>query len=376
MSKTIKSYKADFLIVGAGFSGVTFARCAADAGYSVHIIDKRDHIGGNCYTYKDEESGVEVHKYGPHIFHTNSKEVWDFINRFTGFLPYVHHVKANYKGSIYSLPINLHTINQFFNKSFTPKEAENFIDSLKVHKKEIKNFEDFLLSSIGTDLYEAFFKGYTIKQWGKDPIQIPVSTAKRLPVRFHYDDNYFNDIYQGIPVDGYTKIFERLLEHSSISVRTSTGFDEYKKNWREQYKILVYTGSIDEYFDYKFGYLPYRTVTFKEIRDTDIIGTSQMNYTGLEYDFTRICEHKWFTPSKKFNSSIAFEEYSEATDSRKNPFYPVRDTASDAMFNSYNKLTNEDPNVLFVGRLAEFKYYDMHQVIASALSKFKGIEVK
>ena len=318
--------------MGAGFAGATFARLAADAGYSVHIIDKRDHIGGNCYSYKDEETGVEVHKYGPHIFHTNSKEIWDFVNRFSRFNNYVNRVKANYKGRIYSLPINLHTINQFFNKAFNPKQAEEFINKIRINKNKIDNFEDFITNSLGIELYEAFYKYYTIKQWGTNPKNIQLSIAKRLPIRFNYDDNYFNDIYQGIPVDGYTKLFERMLNLEGIKLMLNTDFSEYIRNWRDYYKKLVYTGSIDEYFGYMFGYLPYRTVTFKEIRDKEILGVSNINFTDMTVPFTRIHEHKWFTPEKKFDKSIGFEEYSHATDSRKEPYYPVRNRESEKMY--------------------------------------------
>jgi UDP-galactopyranose mutase len=371
MSKKINSYKADFLIVGAGFAGATFARCAADAGFTVHIIDKRDHIGGNCFSYKDEETGIEVHKYGPHIFHTNSKEIWDFINRFTTFNHYTHRVKANYNGEIFSLPINLHTINQFYRKAFSPKEAEDFIESLRVKKNKVENFEDYILSSLGEDLYKAFFRDYTIKQWGIEPKQIPISTAKRLPIRFNYDDNYFNDIFQGIPADGYTKIFERMLHHDKIQIRLKSSFEEYKENWRKNYRYLVYTGSIDEYFDYEFGYLPYRTVYFEEIRGKEIIGTSVMNFTDMKYNFTRIHEHKWFTPNIKFSNSIAFKEFSDMTDSRKNPYYPIRNLLNDKILKNYWDMAKYESNVLFIGRLAEYRYYDMDQVIGSSLSKFK-----
>ncbi len=367
-----KSYKADFLIVGAGFAGSTFARCAAEAGYTIKIIDKRNHIGGNCFTYKDEETEVEVHKYGPHIFHTNSLEIWEFINRFTEFYPYIHRVKANYKGRIYSLPINLHTINQFFNKAFNPSEAEKFVEQERVKIKKISNFEEYVISSLGAKLYKAFFKFYTIKQWGVDPKEIPISTAKRLPIRFNYDDNYFNDSYQGIPKDGYTTIFINMLKHANISLELNSDFKAYKSNWRNNYKFLVYTGSIDEYFDYLFGFLPYRTVKFEEIRDKEIIGTAVLNFTDLAYPYTRIHEHKWFTPQKKFNSSIAFKEYSNLTDSRFEPYYPIRNPENDKLYEKYSKLILEEKDVIFIGRLAEYRYYDMHQVIGSALSKFKN----
>ena len=366
-----QSYKADFLIVGCGFAGATFARVVAENGRTSHIIDKRDHIGGNCYTYRDKGTQIEVHKYGPHIFHTSSKEIWDFINRFTSFNNYVNRVMAITGGQVYSLPINLHTINQFFHKNLNPADAEKFIESIRCKNFNVTNFEDALLSSIGRDLYEAFFKFYTVKQWGVNPKEIIVSTAKRLPIRFNYNDNYYDDTYQGIPTEGYTKIFERMLNHPNIKVFLGTDFDEYKNNWRQKYKNLVYTGSIDEYCSYHFGYLPYRAVVFKEIRGTELQGNAVINFTDMSVPYTRIHEHKWFTPDIKFESSIAFEEYSESTDSVTNPFYPIRNNESDILYNKYLNLTKEEDGVIFIGRLAEFKYYDMHQVVGSVTSKSK-----
>lgn len=371
---SVSSFKADFLIIGAGFAGATFARCVADAGYSVHIIDKKDHIGGNCYSYSDDETGIEIHKYGPHIFHTNSKEIWNFVNRFSLFNNYTHRVKANFNGCVYSLPINLHTINQFFNKSFSPKEADKFIKNLCLKKENVENFEDYILSSIGEKLYIAFFRDYTIKQWGKNPKEIPISTAKRLPIRFNYNDNYFNDIFQGIPTNGYTNIFKKMLNHSSIKIILNSSFDEYKNNWRNHYKKLVFSGSLDEYYNYEFGLLPYRTIRFREIRDKDIIGSAVLNFTDMKYPYTRIHEHKWFTPLKKYFNSIAYEEYSDSTDSRYDPYYPIREVKSDRLFTFYNELAKKEKDVIFVGRLAEFRYYDMHQVIGSSIKKFKKMQ--
>ena len=366
------SYKADFLIIGAGFAGVTFGRLAAENGYLVEIMDKREHIGGNCYTYKDVETGIEVHKYGPHIFHTNSYMIWKFINRFTSFNSYINRVKARTNGNIYSLPINLHTINQFFNKVLGPKEAVKFIESRKVRNLEINNFENYVLASLGKELYEAFFKFYTMKHWGVEPKEISISTAKRLPIRFNYNDNYYDDMYQGIPTDGYTAIFNRMLKHSNIKVYLDHDFSEIKNNWRNKYKILVYTGSIDEYFNYIFGLLPYRKVSFREIRDKEILGNAVVNFTDLSVPYTRIHEHKWFTPEKKFEYSIAFEEYSDSSDSRDSPYYPIRNPKSDELYKKYCELSQNETDVIFIGRLAEFKYYDMHQVIGSAISKYKN----
>jgi UDP-galactopyranose mutase len=358
------------LIVGCGFSGVTFGRLAAEQGFNVTIIDKREHIGGNCFSYKDEETGIEIHKYGPHIFHTNSDEVWNFVNRFTTFNNFTLRTKAFSGNSIYTLPVNLMTINQFFKKTFTPAEAESFVSSLRVKHERINNFEEFVTSSIGVELYEAFYKYYTTKQWGVHPTEINVSTAKRLPIRFYYDDNYFNDKYQGIPEEGYTKIFERMLDMENIEVLLGTDFNDWKDKWRSKYNYLVFTGSIDYYYNYCFGKLPYRTLSFKEIRGKEIQGNAIINYTDMSVPHTRITEHKWFTPGKKFENSVAHMEFSAATDSTFEPYYPVRNKESDLLFSKYEQLCKEDKDVIFLGRLAEFKYYDMHQVIGSALAKY------
>ena len=363
--------KSHFLIVGAGLAGATYARLAVDRGHQVTVIDKRDHIAGNCYTYQDEESKVEVHKYGPHIFHTNSEKVWQFVNRFTKFNSYVNRVKARSNGRIYSLPINLHTINQFFGKDFTPDQAAGFIDQQRVKGLQPTNFEEFVLSSLGHELYEAFYKYYTIKHWGIDPKEIPVSTAKRLPIRFNYNDNYFNDQYQGIPTEGYTKMVERMLEHDQINVLVGQDFEDYRGGWREDYDHLVFTGSIDDYYQYAHGALPYRTLRFEPIRGKDIIGNAVLNYTDMSESFTRVHEHKWFTPERKFDHSIAFKEYPSDTDSRNNPIYPIRNSSSEEMYKSYAELAKNEKEVTFVGRLAEFRYYDMHQVIAASMSKFE-----
>ena len=362
----------NLLIIGAGFSGATFGRMAAEAGHRVTIIDRREHIGGNAYTYKDEETGIDIHKYGAHIFHTNDDAVWNFVNRFTRFNNYTNRVKARSGDRIYPMPVNLLTINQFFNKTFSPAEAEAFIDSLRVPCDRVTNFEEFVISSIGVELYEAFYKYYSIKQWGVHPTEINISTAKRLPIRFYYDDNYFNDKYQGIPVDGYTRIFERMLDHPNIRVILKTEYADIKDNWRQRYDNLVFTGTIDYYFDHCFGKLPYRTIRFDEIRDKEIQGNAVINYTDMSQAYTRIIEHKWFAPEKKYNNgSVGFIEYSEAADSSRDPYYPVRNEQSDKVFAQYDKLAAEEKDVLFLGRLAEFKYYDMHQVIGAALAAFK-----
>lgn len=365
--------KTDFLIIGCGLAGATFANLAAERGYTVQLTDRRTHIGGNCYSYKDEESQVEVHKYGPHIFHTNSTKIWNYVNRFTQFNNYINRVKARTGNRVYSLPINLLTINQFFGKDFTPEQAEKHINSIR--HKEIKptNFKEFVLHNLGQDLYEAFYKNYTIKHWGIDPSEIPVSTAKRLPIRFNYNDNYFNDQYQGIPVNGYTEMIQRMLDHPKIRIVLGEDFEDYRSSWQQDFNHLVFTGSIDNYFNFNNGYLPYRTLRFEAVRGKEIIGNAVMNYTDMSEQFTRMHEHKWFTPERKFEKSIAFKEYPGNTDSRKNPIYPIRNPDSTAMFQAYATQAKQEENVTFVGRLAEFRYYDMHQVIAASMTKFEKL---
>jgi UDP-galactopyranose mutase len=361
------------LVVGAGFAGSTFARLAANDRIDVHVIDTHDHVGGNSYSFEDSRSGVEIHKYGPHIFHTDDENVYQFITQFTAFNNYVNRVKAKSKGRIYSLPINLHTINQFFDKSFSPQEAEKFMEEKKTKIDQVTNFEEFVLSSLGRELFEAFFRDYTIKQWEKDPKDIPLSTAKRLPIRYNYNDNYFDDKYQGIPVDGYGKMFEKILDHEKIKISLNTSFDEYKYSWQENYDYIVFTGSVDEFFDYQYGYLPYRTVRFEEIRGAEIQGNAVINYTDMSEKFTRIHEHKYFTPDKTFKESVAFKEYSEASDSKNRPYYPVETPESISMIEKYRELAKKESNVIFIGRLAEFKYYNMDQVIKSSMELYQNI---
>jgi len=365
--------KTDFLIIGCGFAGATFANLAAERGYTVRLVDKRNHIGGNCYTYKDEESKVEVHKYGPHIFHTNAPKIWEYVNRFSTFNNYVNRVKARTGNKVYGMPINLHTINQFFGKDFTPTEAEKHIDSIRIKDLKPSNFEEFVMHNLGIELYEAFYKNYTIKHWGVHPTEIPTSTAKRLPIRFNYNDNYFNDQFQGIPTEGYTQLIQRMIEHENIQLSLGEDFEDYRASWQQNFEHLVFTGSIDNYFNYNSGYLPYRTLRFEPVRGKNIVGNAVMNYTDMSESFTRIHEHKWFTPERKFDKSIAFKEYPSNTDSRKNPIYPIRNKDSEVMYQAYAKQAKEEEKVTFVGRLAEFRYYDMHQVIAASMTKFEKL---
>ena len=361
------------LIIGSGFAGATSSRFLAESNFNIDLIERRNHIGGNSYSYKDVKTGIEIHKYGPHIFHTNSKMVYEFITQFTKFSNFVNRVKAEHNGRIYSLPINLHTINQFFGKAMSPNEAKNFIESKRVKIEKATNFKEFILNSIGWDLYEAFFKNYTIKQWGIKPEKIQVSTAKRLSIRYNYNDNYFDDKFQGIPIGGYGKLFENMLDHKNITIHLNTPFDEKLRNLKNKYDLIIFTGSIDEYYNYKYGYLPYRGVRFEEIRGNEIQGNAVINYTDMTPKFTRIHEHKYFTPDKYFKNSIAFREFSNSANNTHDRYYPIVNDASQKIFEKYIKHAKKEKNVVFLGRLGKFKYYNMDQVVETSINCIKKI---
>ena len=344
--------------------GSIFAREMTDKGFKCLVIDKRNHIGGNCYT--EEIEGINVHKYGPHIFHTSDDNVWEYINRFCTFNHYVHRPKVNYKGNIYSFPINLMTLYQLYNVT-TPYDAKVMLNNVKHDIKTPKNLEEWILSNVGTEIYETFVKGYTTKQWGRDPKLLPSSIIRRLPIRLTFDDNYFFDKYQGIPIGGYTKIFEKLLD--GIEVRLNVDYLNDREYWNGQCKKVVYTGPIDRYYNYKFGELEYRSLEFKtEIRDTeDFQGVAIMNYTDTTPEYTRIVEHKHFEFGKQ-NKTIITTEYPRSIGE---PYYPVNDDINNSKYNQYKELMKIESNVIFGGRLTDYKYYDMHQVIASALKRTK-----
>ncbi|MDM1073364.1 UDP-galactopyranose mutase [Empedobacter brevis] len=356
------------LIVGAGFSGAVVAeRLSQQANYKILILESRDHIGGNCYTERDSETNIMEHKYGPHIFNTDNKHVWDYIQNFCEMKPFVNRVKSIYNGNVYSLPINLHTINQYYNKTLSPVEAKLFIE--KIADRSIENpsnFEEQALKFIGKDLYKAFFYGYTKKQWGCEPKDLPASILKRLPVRFNYDDNYYTNPYQGIPKDGYTSIFEKMLTHPSIEIKTNTNFnttDDYS-----DFDTIIYTGPIDAYFNFKHGRLSYRTVEFeKHITTGDYQGNAVINYADPEVPFTRIHEHKHFTPWESHEKTIYFKEYSKETGVNDIPYYPKRLSDDLQKLELYQAEIEELKNIHFIGRLATYRYMDMHQVIKEAL---------
>ena len=354
----------DYLVVGAGLFGAIFAREAADRGKSVLVIDKRDHIAGNIYT--KEVEGINVHEYGAHIFHTNNKLVWNYINRFAEFNRYTNSPVANYNGEIYSLPFNMYTFNKMWNV-VTPDEAREKIAS-QVEEAGItdpKNLEEQAISLVGTDIYEKLIKGYTEKQWGRDCKDLPSFIIKRPPVRYTYDNNYFNAIYQGIPIGGYTKMVENMLE--GIKVVTNTDYFEAKDELGEFGKV-VFTGPIDAYFDYKLGALEYRSVRFEtETIDTpNFQGNAVVNYTDRETPWTRIIEHKFFEFGEQPKTVIS-REYSSEWKLGDEPYYPVNDEKNAALYAQYKELADAEPNVIFGGRLGEYKYYDMDKVIEAAL---------
>jgi UDP-galactopyranose mutase len=354
-------------IVGSGFSGAIMAYFLDKEGFKVDVFEKRNHIGGNCFTYRDNKTNIIVHKYGPHIFHTDNPQVWNFVNGFTHFVPFINRVKTNHRSRIYSLPINLHTINQFFNKDFTPTEALKFIDT-KTFKfsHEPTNFEEQALHFVGRELYEAFLKNYTIKQWGVDPKELPSSILKRLPLRFNYNDNYFSHRFQGIPVNGYTEIFEKLLSSNSINLFLNTSFD--KKNL-SLYDHIFFTGPIDSWFEYKLGRLKYRTLDFKiENHEGDFQGCAVMNYPDLSIPYTRITEHKYFSPWEQFDSTIIFKEYSRDMGVNDEPYYPFRLANDKDLLSKYLNLARIENKVSFMGRLGTYRYLDMDKVIEEALS--------
>jgi UDP-galactopyranose mutase len=355
-------------IVGAGFSGAVIARELALKGYQVKVFEQRAHVGGNCYTERDFDTNILVHKYGPHIFHTDDTEVWDYVNRFDQFMPYVNRVKAIYNGRVYTLPINLLTINSFYNKTLRPKEAQEFIASLGDKSiGEPVSFEDQALKFVGRDLYEAFFKGYTLKQWGIHPKELPASILKRLPVRFNYDDNYFNHNYQGMPKNGYTYIINGILDHPNIEVNLGVSFDKSRSEFKG-FTHTFYTGPLDAYFNFEFGKLQYRTLDFKaEYHTGDYQGCAVMNYCNEEVPFTRITEHKHFAPWDNHEKTIIFKEYSRLCGETDIPYYPIRLVKDKEVLTCYEQKVKETSNVTFVGRLATYRYLDMDVTIREAL---------
>ena len=361
----------DYLIVGAGLFGSVFARQATDAGKKVLVIDKRPNIAGNVYTEDIEK--IHVHKYGAHIFHTNNKEVWEYVTKFADFNRFTNSPVANYKGELYSLPFNMYTFNKMWNV-ITPQEAAAKIEEQRKEAgiTEPQNLEEQAISLVGKDIYEKLIKGYTEKQWGRDCKDLPSFIIKRLPVRRTFDNNYFNALYQGIPVGGYTKMVANMLD--GIEVRLNTDYLENKDELDKLAEKVVYTGAIDAYFDYKLGALEYRSVRFDtEVLDTpNFQGNAAVNYTDRETPWTRIIEHKWFEFGKDdegndIPKTVISREYSSEWKVGDEPYYPVNDEKNGKLYQEYKKLAEDEKNVIFGGRLGEYKYYDMDAVIASAL---------
>ncbi|WP_255732771.1 UDP-galactopyranose mutase [Ruegeria sp. Ofav3-42] len=356
-----------FLMVGAGLSGAVIGRELAEQGHEITVVDSRDHIGGNCHTERDADTGVMVHVYGPHIFHTDDEEVWEYVNRYANFLPYKNRVKTTSQGQVFSLPVNLHTINQFFGKTMRPDEARAFITEEQADTSitEPQSFEEQAMRFVGRDLYEAFFKGYTIKQWGCHPSELPASILKRLPVRFNYDDNYFFHKFQGMPENGYTDMIAGILDHSGITVKLNTTFD---RNMAEDFDHVFYSGPLDGYFDYELGRLGYRTLDFERFTyDGDYQGCAVMNYGEEGVPYTRITEHKHFAPWEMHEGSVCYREFSRAAGPDDIPYYPIRQVKEKALLGEYVALADETQNVTFVGRLGTYRYLDMDVTIREAL---------
>jgi len=360
--------KYDYLAVGCGLFGSVFAQQAAEAGKKVLVIEKRGHIGGNCYTEKIE--GINVHKYGPHIFHTSSERAWNYINRFAVFNNFINRPKVRYKNKLYSFPINLMTLYQLYGTK-TPAEAKNKIKQMAIPCDRPKNLEQWILSQVGPDIYEIFIRGYTKKQWQKEPRQLPAGIIKRIPIRFVYDDNYYNDKYQGIPIGGYTRMFERML--GKIDVRLNTDYFKDKEYWNNTSEKIVYTGKIDEFFDYRHGALEYIGLRFDtQILDGDYQGNAVINYTDRNIPYTRTIEHKHF----EFNNSpktVITKEFPYRCRQNDIPYYPVNTEKNNKLYQRYKKLAAKVPNLILGGRLATYKYLDMDDVILAALNLTKAI---
>ena len=355
------------LVVGAGFSGAVAAReLARTLDQKILVIDEREHAGGNCHTERDAASGVMLHRYGPHIFHTDREDVWNYVRGFSEFGPFVNRIKASISRGVFGLPINLQTINQFFGKRFSPDEARTFIAGLSdTTIGEPQNLEEQALKFVGRELYDAFFYGYTRKQWGCEPRELPASILKRLPVRFDYNDNYYNHRFQGIPVDGYTAIVERILDHPNIEVKLGTA---WQAGLAAEFEHVIYTGPLDQFYDYRFGQLGYRTVFWERLdAKGDYQGNALINYPDLNVPFTRRIEHKHFTPWESHDRTVVFTEFSKETGPGDLRFYPKGLAADQTTLSRYLEMARQETAVSFLGRLATYRYLDMHQVIGEAL---------
>lgn len=354
-------------IAGAGFAGAVLAQeLARSDRFRIFVFEERNHIGGNCHTRRDSETGILVHEYGPHIFNTSREDVWHYVQRFGRFENYVNRVKAVTSRGVFSLPINLLTINQFFGKRFNPAEAQAFVKSLgDVSIREATNFEEQAVKLVGRDLYEAFFYGYTRKQWGVEPRELPASILQRLPVRFSYDDNYYNQRFQGIPVDGYTEVIRRMLDHPNIRVRVGERLDPSVK---EKFDHVFFSGPLDAFFGHSLGRLAYRSLRFESLEgEGDAQGNAVINYCEESVPYTRIAEHKHFAPWENHDKTICFREYSKLAQPGDTLFYPIRLARDKALLAAYVDLADQEENVTFLGRLGTYRYLDMHVVIGESL---------
>ena len=355
-----------YCVVGAGFSGAVIGRALAEAGHKVLVVDERPHVAGNCHSAREPETGIMMHVYGPHIFHTGSDRVWAYVQKFGEMHPYRHRVQAVSGGTVYSLPVNLLTINQFFRKTMGPEEARAFICSKSSKIDNPANFEEQALSMVGPELYNAFFRGYTRKQWGLDPTQLPASILKRLPLRFNYDDSYFAHPHQAIPVHGYTQMVAAILDVPNLELRLDVRFEDVDENFAH----VIYSGPIDRYFNFEFGRLGYRTLHFETIRaHGDYQGTAVLNYCDEDTPFIRVTEHKHFAPWEKerFEDTICYREFSRLCGPNDIPYYPIRQTDEEAMLKKYVARAREQSGVSFVGRLGSYRYLDMDVTIEEAL---------
>ena len=368
----------DLVVVGSGFFGLTIAeRCARELDLKVLVLERRHHIGGNAYSEPDPETGIEVHVYGAHLFHTSNKRVWDYVNRFTEFTDYQHRVYSNHNGQVYPLPINLGTINQFFDAAYSPDEARELIkeQAAELGDREPSNFVEKGVSLIGRPLYEAFIAHYTAKQWQTSPEELSADIISRLPVRYNYDNRYFNDTYEGLPKDGYTAWLNNMADHDNIEVRLDTNWFDVAEDYKGKVPI-VFTGPVDEYFEYAEGELAWRTLDFeREVVPTgDFQGTSVMNYPDEDVRFTRIHEFRHFHPERDYptDKSIIMREFSRFAEKGDEPYYPVNTADDRAKLLKYRELAKAEPMVLFGGRLGTYKYLDMHMAIGSALSMYEN----
>lgn len=371
----------DLIIVGAGFYGATIAeRVSNELGKNVLIIDRRSHIGGNAYSEFDQETGIEVHKYGAHLFHTPNATVWNYLNRFTSFTDYRHRVYSSYKDQVYAMPINLGTICQFFGKRMSPAEARALVSSqaAELGDRVPENLEEKAISLIGRPLYDAFIKGYTAKQWQTNPRDLPASIITRLPVRYNFDNRYFNDPYEGLPTDGYTAIFERMLDNPRIQLLLNTDFFEVKSSLPAGVPI-IYTGPIDRYFDYSEGELGWRTIDFEQetLTTGDFQGTAVMNYADEAVPYTRILEFRHFNPERQYQNekTVIVREYSRFAQRQDEPYYPIDTRGDKELFLRYKQRAAAEKNIHFGGRLGTYRYLDMHQAIGAALKAYDTVVV-